>query len=145
VTDHNAADPIIFALKQFDVWREICGHQIVMRKTNHRHLLVRIHFAGADPGKVFQTSNHSRFLQATQVNGRVAKYLTRRSSERPRIETVGKQVSLFSHDRHHGSKIHVEAQDAQGFAGDAAQRTRACEIAVFANRPGRRHGRKHFA
>src|SRR6185503_2486894 len=81
VTYHYATHAIVLALKKFNVGSEVLGHQVIMRQAHHRHLLMRVDFAGADTRKVFETTHNSGLLQPAQVDGSVAKHFTGRASE----------------------------------------------------------------
>src|SRR6185369_1540330 len=139
VTYHHAAHAVVPTLKELNVRGEILRNQVVVRETNDRHLFVRIDLAGADPGKVFQTSQEAGALQSAHVNRRVSEDFARRAPERSRVETVRQQVAVFGHDGHHGREVHVESQHAQDFAGDSAESARRGKIAVLPNRAGGGH------
>src|SRR5690349_21374307 len=94
---------------------------------------------------MFETAETTSSLQTAQINSRVAEHFARRTSERARVKTVGKQVAVFGHDRHHGREVDVEAEHAQRFAGDTSERAGRGEIAVLADRARGGHRREDAA
>ena len=97
------------------------------------------------PGKMLETAEQAGALKAAHVNGRVTENFARRAPEGSRIETVRQQVAILGHDRHHGREVDVEAEHAQHFAGDPAERSCGSEVAVLANRARGGHRREYPA
>src|SRR5215216_6252291 len=91
---------------------------------------------------MFETAEKARALETAHVNGRVTEDFTGRAPKGSGIETVGQQIAILGHDRHHGREVNVEAEHAQHFAGNSAERARSSEIAVLANRARRWHRRE---
>ena len=56
MANHYAAYAIVSTLKQLDVRREILCNQIVVRKSDDRHLFMRVDLAGSDSRKMFQAA-----------------------------------------------------------------------------------------
>src|SRR6185503_1237418 len=88
---------------------------------------------------MFETAEKARALETAHVNGRVTEDFTWRAPERSGIEAVGQQIAILGHDRHHGREVDVEAEHAQHFPSDSAERARSGQIAVLTNRARRRH------
>ena len=81
MADHYAANAIVFALEEFDVRCEVLRDQRIVGKADHRHLFVRIHFAGPDAGKMLETSDHPGFLQASQVDSCIPEHFAGRPAK----------------------------------------------------------------
>src|ERR1044072_9807113 len=75
----------------------------------------------------------------THVDSRIAEALPRPSAKRSRIKTIRQQIAIVGHDRHYRREIDVEAQHAQHFTRDSAERARGGKIAVLADRARGRH------
>ena len=144
MADHDHADAIVGALKQFDVRRQVLCQQVIMSKRHQWHFDVRVDRAGADAGKMFQTTETAGGLQAAHVHRRIAQDFARRSAERSRVQTVRELAAFLGNDRHHGSEVDVKAEHSQDFASDATQRSRSGKVAVLANRARRRHRRENL-
>src|ERR1700741_4828263 len=88
---------------------------------------------------MFQAAENAGALQAAHVNGCVTEHFTGRASERSRVETIGQQIAILGHDRHHRSEVDVETEHAQNFTGDSSERAGRRKVAVLANRTSGRH------
>src|SRR5437879_1760271 len=95
---------------------------------------MRIDGAGADTRKVFQTADTAGALQSAHVNRRIAEDFARRTAKGTRVETVSELAALLSNDRHHRREVYIEPEHAQRFAGDLAESSSACQIAMLSNR-----------
>src|SRR2546423_30118 len=98
MTDHDGANSVVLALEEFYVRRKVLSNQVVMRKTDDRHLFVRINFACANAWKMFQTSQQPCALHSAQVDHSVAQNFAGRASPRTRVKPVGEKIALVRHD-----------------------------------------------
>src|SRR5438552_17636092 len=143
VAYHDNAHAIVSALKQFDIGGQVLRQQIIARKRHHRHFNVRIDGAGADAGKVFQTTDTAGALQFANVNRRVAEDFAGRTAKGTRVQTIGELTPLLSDDRHHRGEVNIKPEHAQQSAGNLSECSRACQVAMLSNGPRGRHRRKN--